>query len=84
MIQLLFKPSGPGHVFKAQIGSGYVYADGPGLVKVTKQQAKILTVDYPDNFSWPVKEKAVEPPTADRSMPAPENNRAQEGKRGDG
>lgn len=83
MVQLIFKPSGPGHVFKAYVGSGYVEADDPGLIEVTKEQAAILTVDYPDNFSWMVEEKAVEPPVADRSMPAPKKDRGQRKKRGD-
>lgn len=83
-VKLIFTPSGPGHVFKAYIGSGYVEVDDPGLIKVTKQQAKILTVDYPANFSWPVEEKAAEPPASDRSMPAPGENRSQEGTGGDG
>ena len=83
MAQLIFKPSGPGHVFNALIGSGYVHADSPGPVDVTAQQAAILLAMYPQNFSKPEGEKAAEPPTSNKAMAAPTGNKGR-GKGGDG
>jgi hypothetical protein len=74
-MKLIFNPSGPEHRFKAHILSGYVDVAEPGMVEVTKEQAEILTKDYPDNFSWPAEEKAEAKPKRDKAARKPGRNK---------
>jgi hypothetical protein len=79
MVQVIFTPSGPGHKFNALIMSGYVCADKPGIIDVTKEQAEHLVNVYPDNFSWPTTAKAVDEPTKNKAVKKPKRNKAKGG-----
>ena len=83
MAKLIFKPSGPAHVFNALIGSGYVHADSPGPVDMTAEQATLLLAMYPQNFSKPEGEKAAEKPESNKAMIASARNKGR-GKGGEG
>jgi len=83
MAKLIFKPSGPGHHFRALVGSGYVDCDSPGPVEVTDEQAEYLLENYPSNFSQLQVKKAVVMPESNKAMEPPDKNKGKR-KGGDG
>jgi len=72
-MQLIFKPSGPEHSFKALVKTGYVECHVAGPVEVTPEQAEILLAQNPDNF---IAVKAEKEPVSNKSEPKPGKNKA--------
>jgi len=82
-MKLVFTPSGPGHHFRALIGSGYVDCDSPGPVEVTEEQGAYLLAHYSGNFAKQAAEKAAAKPESNKAMRPPTSNKGKR-KGGDG
>lgn len=73
-MHVIFKPSGPEHVFKALIKSSYVECHVAGPVEVTPEQAEILLAQYAGNFS--AGQKAEKEPASNKAEPKPSKNKS--------